>query len=301
MKKGFVSGFVSIIGRPNVGKSTLMNFIVGEKVAIMSNKPQTTRNKIRSVLTKEDFQMIFIDTPGIHKPKTKLGEYMVDTAERTLNEVDVVLMLIEPTEEVGGGDRYIIERLQSVSTPVVLVINKVDTVPRENLLAIIDAYKDLYPFKAVVPISAKKGTNVEELLQEVKTFMPEGPMFFPEHMISDQPEKQLIAEVIREKALHLLNQEIPHGLAVEITQMQDVEEKDLIDIHATIYCEREGHKRIIIGKQGQMLKEIGKRARYDIERLLGNRIYLNLWVKVKEDWRNSQFLLNNFGYDKNNR
>lgn len=299
MKRSFRSGFVSIIGRPNVGKSTLMNYIIGEKVAIMSNKPQTTRNRIQSVLTKEDFQMVFIDTPGIHKPKTKLGEFMVSTAQNTLNEVDAVLFLIEPTEEVGGGDRFIIDLLKNVETPVILVINKLDTVPKENLLAVIQKYKDLYNFKSVVPISAKNGTNVEPLLEEIKELLPEGPMYFPEHMISDQPERQLIAELIREKALHLLTQEIPHGLAVEITQLIPREDKDIIDIHATIFCEREGHKRIIIGKQGTMLREIGKRARFDIERLLGSKIYLELWVKVKEDWRNSRTYLNNFGYNKN--
>lgn len=297
MQKKFQSGFVSLVGRPNVGKSTLMNHLIGEKIAIISNKPQTTRNKITSILTKEHFQCIFIDTPGIHKPKHKLGEYMVKSAENALNEVDVVLMLIEPTEKVLQMDRYVIERLKNVKTPVVLVINKIDTIEKQRLLQVIDQYRQEYDFAEVVPISAIKGENTESLLGVIEKYLPEGPQYFPEDMVTDQPERQIAAEIIREKALHLLEDEIPHGIAVEIMSMKKRNSKNLVDVEATIYCEKESHKGIIIGKQGSMLKKIGSRSRRDIERLLGSPIYLQLWVKVKKDWRDSDFSLKNFGYD----
>lgn len=291
------SGFVSLIGRPNVGKSTLMNCLIGEKIAIISNKPQTTRNKITSILTKDDFQCIFIDTPGIHKPKHKLGEFMVKQTDTTLNEVDAILMLIEPTERILESDKYVLERLQKVKTPVILVINKIDTVEREALLKVIDIYRKAFDFKEIVPISAMKGKNTDTLLQVIRSYLPEGPMYFPEDMVTDQPERQITAEIIREKALHLLQDEIPHGIAVEITSMKKRPDRNLVDVEATIYCEKDSHKGIIIGKRGTMLKNIGIRARNDIERLLGTPINLQLWVKVKKDWRDSDFLLKNFGYD----
>lgn len=299
MKK-FHSGFVSLVGRPNVGKSTLMNCLIGEKIAITSHKPQTTRNKITSILTKEDFQCVFLDTPGIHKPKSKLGEYMVKSAETTFNEVDLVLMLIEPTTEVQAMDQYVLERLKNVKTPVVLVINKIDTVERDTLLEVIALYSRLYEFAEVVPISAIKDRNTKELLEVIQKYLPEGPQYFPGDMVTDQPERQIAAEIIREKALYLLQDEVPHGIAVEIMSMKKRPDQELVDVQATIYCERESHKGIIIGKQGSMLKRIGSTARYDMQRLLGSPIYLQLWVKVKKDWRDSDFLLKNFGYDKKN-
>lgn len=298
MSKKFYSGFVTLIGRPNVGKSTLMNQLVGEKIAIISSKPQTTRNKITSILTKEDFQCIFIDTPGIHKPKHKLGEYMVKSAENTLNEVDAVLLLVEPVQK--EMDKYVIERLANVKTPVILVINKIDTVERNTILESIEKYKNLYPFSEIVPISALKAQNTEELIGAIKKYLPEGPQYFPSDMVTEQPERQIVSELIREKALVLLQDEIPHGIAVEIMSMKKRENKNLVDVDATIYCEKDSHKGIIIGKQGAMLKKIGSRARMDIERLLGTPIYLQLWVKVKKDWRDSDFLLKNFGYDFKN-
>ena len=300
LQKKFQSGFVSLVGRPNVGKSTLMNHLIGEKIAIISNKPQTTRNKITSILTKENFQCIFIDTPGIHKPKHKLGEYMVKSAENALNEIDVVLMLIEPTEKVLDKDKYVLEYLKNVKTPVILVINKIDTVEKQKLLQVIDNYRKEYRFADVVPISAIKGQNTEELLNVIQKYLPEGPQYFPEDMVTDQPERQIVSEIIREKALHLLQDEIPHGIAVEIMSMKKRTDKNLVDVEATIYCEKESHKGIVIGKQGSMLKKIGSRARTDVERLLGSPIYLQLWVKVKKDWRDSDFLLKNFGYDSRN-
>ena len=278
MKK-FHSGFVALIGRPNVGKSTLMNCLIGEKIAITSHKPQTTRNKITSILTKDDFQCVFLDTPGIHKPKSKLGEYMMRSAETTFNEVDLVLMLIEPTTEVQTMDEYVLERIKNVKTPVVLVINKIDTVEREALLEVISVYSKAYPFAEVVPISAMKDRNTGELLEVIRKYLPEGPQYFPADMVTDQPERQI---------------------ASEIMSMKKRPDKDIVDVQATIYCERDSHKGIIIGKQGAMLKRIGSTARYDMQRLLGSPIYLQLWVKVKKDWRDSDFLLKNFGYDKKN-
>lgn len=298
MKNDFCSGFVSLIGRPNVGKSTLMNNLIGEKIAIISSKPQTTRNKIQSILTEDDFQAIFIDTPGIHKPKSKLGNYMVKSAETTLNEVDIVLYLIEPFEKIKESDLSIIKRLENVSTPVFLIINKIDTVQPEQILSVIDSYKSIYNFSEIIPVSALKGKNRDELLKCIKKYLTKGPQFFPADMITDQPERQIVAEIIREKSLKLLQDEIPHGIAVEVSSMKPRQDKDLVDIQATIYCERDSHKGIIIGKQGSMLKKIGSNARYEIERLLGSPINLQIWIKVKKDWRDSDFLLKNFGYDQ---
>ncbi len=300
MSSKFYSGFVSLVGRPNVGKSTLMNCFIGEKIAIVSNKPQTTRNKIQSILTKDDFQIIFIDTPGIHKPKSKLGEYMLKSAENSLNQVDVVLYLVEPFEKISDSDKSIIEKLKKVNSTVFLVINKIDTVEKSQLLKIIDSYRALYDFKEIIPISAMKNEGIGELLKSIRSYLPEGPKFFPDDMVTDQPERQIVAELIREKALYLLQEEIPHGIAIEIMSMKKREGKQIIDIETTIYCEKDSHKGIIIGKKGLMLKEIGQKARHDIERFLGYPIYLQLWVKVKKDWRDSDFLLRNFGYDGKN-
>ncbi len=300
MAEKFYSGFVSLVGRPNVGKSTLMNRLIGEKIAIISNKPQTTRNKIQSILTKDNYQIVFIDTPGIHRPRHKLGEYMVKSAETTLNEFDAVLMLIEPADRVLESDRLIIEKLARVKSPVILVINKVDTADKERVFKVIDNYRQLYNFSEIVPISALEGTNTDELLETIKKYLPEGPQYFPADMITDQPERQIASEIIREKALRLMQEEIPHGIAVEISEMKKRPEGNLVDVRATIYCEKDSHKGIIIGKHGAMLKKIGSNARTDIERLLGSPIYLELWVKVKKDWRDSDFLLKNFGYDSRN-
>jgi GTP-binding protein Era len=295
--KKFRSGFVSLIGRPNVGKSTLMNCLIGEKIAITSNKPQTTRNKIRSILTTDNFQVIFIDTPGIHTPKSKLGSFMVKSAETSLNEIDIILYLIEPFEKIKDSDLKIIEKLQKVKSNIFLIINKIDTVPKEDILKVIDSYRSKYNFNEIIPISAIKNINTEELLKNIEKYLPEGPRYFPKDMITDQPERQIVSEIIREKALFLLQEEIPHGIAVEITGMKNRKDKEIVDVDATIYCERDSHKGIIIGKQGSMLKRIGSKARYDIERLLGSPINLQIWVKVKKDWRDSDFLLKNFGYD----
>jgi len=299
MNTSFKSGFVSIIGRPNVGKSTLMNKLIGEKIAIMSNKPQTTRNRIQTVLTTEEFQAIFIDTPGIHTPKNKLGEFMVKSAITTLNEVDVVFYIVEADPFIGKLDEEIIERLKHIATPVFLCINKIDSVSKETVLETIDAYRKVYDFKEIIPISAYEGLNLQAILKTMPAYLPEGPQFFPSDMLTDQPERQIVAEIIREKALHLLDKEIPHGIAVEIEAMKRRDEGHVVDIEATIVCERDSHKRIIIGKQGQMIKEIGTKARYDIERLLGSKIYLTLWVKIKKNWRDSDFLIKNYGYNGN--
>ena len=277
-----------------------MNAILGEKIAIATDKPQTTRNRVQSILTKNDFQIVFIDTPGIHRPRHKLGEYMVKSAETTLNEVDAVLMLIEPTDKILEADRLIIEKFAKVKSPVILVINKIDTVDRERVFKVIDEYRKLYDFAEIVPISAFEGTNTDELLSVIRKYLPEGPQYFPSDMVTDQPERQIASEIIREKALRLLEDEIPHGIAVEITEMKKRKEGNLVDVRATIFCEKDSHKGIIIGKHGDMLKKIGTKARGDIERLLGSPIYLELWVKVKKDWRDSDFLLKNFGYDSKN-
>ncbi len=296
MKKDYKSGFVTLIGRPNVGKSTLMNYLIGQKIAITSNKPQTTRNRIQTVLTLEEGQIVFVDTPGIHKAKNKLGEYMVNVAERTLNEVDVVLWLVEPTTFIGAGEQHIAKQLKKVKTPVVLVINKIDSVKREEVFPSIAAYKDIYDFAEIVPVSARNGDNTDELLKVVMKYLPYGPQFYDEETVTDQPERQIVAELIREKALRCLEEEIPHGIAVSIESMKF--RKKICDIDATIVCEKESHKGIIIGKQGGMLKKIGSLARREIEDMLEIKVNLQLWVKVKKDWRDSDFLLKNFGYDK---
>ena len=300
MNKKFHSGFVSLIGRPNVGKSTLMNLLIGEKISIISSKPQTTRNKIQTILTTDTMQVIFVDTPGIHKSKSKLGDYMVKSAETSLNDVDIVLYLIEPYEKIKDSDKAILERLKKVETPVFLVINKIDTIDKPELLKVIENYSKEYNFAEIIPLSALKGKNQETLLENIEKYLPEGPQYFPEDMITDQPEKQIVSEIIREKALYLLQDEIPHGIAVEITSMKHRKDKDIMDIEATIYCERDSHKGIIIGKQGSMLKKIGSNARRDIQRFLSSQINLQIWIKVKKDWRDSDFLLRNFGYDSKN-
>ena len=294
MNKDYKSGFVTLIGRPNVGKSTLMNYLIGQTIAITSNKPQTTRNRIQTVLTTEEGQVVFVDTPGIHKAKNKLGEYMVNVAERTLNEVDVVMWLVEPTTFIGAGEQHIASQLKKVQTPVILVINKIDSVKPEEVLASISAYKDLYEFAEIVPVSARNGNNTEELLKVIMKYLPYGPQFYDEDTVTDQPERQIVAEIIREKALHSLNEEIPHGIAVAIDQMKM--RNKVMHIDATIICERDSHKGIIIGKQGNMLKKIGSTARFEIERMLECKVNLKLWVKVKKDWRDSEFLMKNFGY-----
>ena len=294
MKNDFKSGFVTLIGRPNVGKSTLMNYLIGQKIAITSNKPQTTRNRIQTVLTTDEGQIVFVDTPGIHKAKNKLGEYMVNVAEKTLNEVDVVLWLVEPTTFIGAGEQHIAKQLQRVKTPVILVINKVDSVKREEILPAIAAYKDIYDFADIVPVSARSGDNTDELLRVIMKYLPYGPQFYDEDTVTDQPERQIVAELIREKALHSLQDEIPHGIAVAIDRMKM--QNKVMHIDATIICERDSHKGIIIGKQGSMLKKIGSTARYEIERMLDCKVNLKLWVKVKKDWRDSEFLMKNVGY-----
>ena len=291
----FKAGFVTLIGRPNVGKSTLMNHLIGQKIAITSNKPQTTRNRIQTVLTTEEGQIVFLDTPGIHKAKNKLGDYMVNVAERTLEEVDVILWLVEPTDYIGAGERYIIEQLKKTKTPVILVINKIDTVKRDSLLAFIDTYRKELDFQEIVPVSALKGDNTEELVKCIFQYLPYGPAFYDEDTVTDQPMRQIVAELIREKALRLLEDEIPHGIAVSIESMK--EKGKICHIEATIVCERESHKGIIIGKGGQMLKKIGSAARPEIEDLLEMQVNLQLWVKVKKDWRDSDFLMKNFGYN----
>lgn len=298
MDENYKSGFVTLIGRPNVGKSTLMNRLIGMKIAITSNKPQTTRNRIQTVYTSEKGQIIFLDTPGIHKAKNKLGEYMVSVAERTLNEVDAVLWLVEPSTFIGAGERHIAEQLNQSATPVILVINKIDTVKKEEILTFIDAYKDICNFAEIIPVSALKGENTEELKNLIFQYLPEGPKYYEEDTITDQPERQIVAELIREKALRKLNDEIPHGIAVSIDSMKERKKGNIIDIDATIVCERDSHKGIIIGKQGSMLKAIGTQARMEIENLLDMKVNLKLWVKVKKDWRDSDFLMKNYGYDK---
>lgn len=291
----YKSGFVTLIGRPNVGKSTLMNRLIGQKIAITSNKPQTTRNRIQTVYTSDEGQIVFVDTPGIHKAKNKLGNYMVNVAERTLSEVDVVLWLVEPSNFIGAGERHIIEQLEKVHTPVILVINKVDTVKREELLPSIDTYRKQMEFQEIVPVSALKGDNTDALISCIMKYLPYGPAFYDEDTVTDQPMRQIVAELIREKALRLLEEEIPHGIAVSIEQMRY--RKNICDIEATIVCERESHKGIIIGKNGSMLKRIGSAARPEIEDLLEQQVNLQLWVKVKKDWRDSDFLMKNFGYN----
>ncbi|MGN1160002.1 MAG: GTPase Era [Lachnospiraceae bacterium] len=296
MDKQYKSGFATLIGRPNVGKSTLMNALIGQKIAITSNKPQTTRNRIQTVYTSEEGQIVFLDTPGIHKAKNKLGDYMVRVAEKTLSEVDVILWLVEPTTYIGAGEQHIIEQLKHSKTPVILVINKIDTVKKDDLFAVIDVYRKQMEFAEIVPVSAFKKTNTDELIKCIMQYLPYGPAFYDEDTITDQPERQIVAELIREQALRTLNDEIPHGIAVTIESMK--EQKNMVEIQATIICERDSHKGIIIGKGGSMLKKIGTNARYGIEDLLERKVNLQLWVKVKKDWRDSDYLLKNFGYQK---
>ena len=298
MNKKFKSGFVTIIGRPNVGKSTLMNQLIGQKIAITSSKAQTTRNRIQTIYTCEEGQIVFLDTPGINKAKNKLGDYMLTAAERTLNEVDLILWLVEPTTFIGGGEQYIIEKLQNVKTPVFLVINKTDIAREEEILQAIVAYKDKVNFAEIVPVSALEGTNTEDLVKTILSYLPEGPMYYDEDTVTDQPERQIVAELIREKALRLLNQEIPHGIAVVIERMKVRKKGDIVDIEAVIVCERESHKGIIIGKKGAMIKEIGSAARLEMENLLDMKVNLKMWVKVRKDWRDSELLLKNYGYNK---
>ncbi|MCM3114867.1 GTPase Era [Neobacillus sp. MER 74] len=296
--KGYKSGFISIIGRPNVGKSTFLNRVIGQKIAIMSDKAQTTRNKIQGVLTVNDAQMIFIDTPGIHKPKHKLGDFMMKVAVNTLKEVDLILFMVNAEEGFGRGEEFILEKFQTVNTPIFLVINKIDQVHPDKLLPIIESYQEKYPFKEIVPISALEGNNVERLLEQIKSFLPEGPQYYPADQVTDHPERFIITELIREKALHLTREEIPHSLAVVLDKMERREGKDMIDVMATVIVERDSQKGIIIGKQGSMLKEIGKRARADIENLLGSKVYLELWVKVQKDWRNKMSQLRDYGFNE---
>ena len=281
-----------------MGKSTLMNQIIGQKIAITSNKPQTTRNRIQTVYTSEKGQIVFLDTPGIHKAKNKLGEYMVTVAECTLKEVDVVLWLVEPTTFIGAGERHIAEQLSRIRTPVILVLNKIDTVKKEEVLAFIDAYRRILDFAEIVPVSALKGVNKDTLIDVIYQYLPYGPMFYDEDTVTDQPMRQIAAELIREKALKLLDEEIPHGVAVSVDSMKQRSRGNIWDIEATIVCERDSHKGIIIGKGGEMLKKIGSAARYEIEKMLESKVNLKLWVKVKKDWRDSDFLMRNFGYDK---
>ena len=294
----FKSGFVTLIGRPNVGKSTLMNRLIGQKIAITSNKPQTTRNRIQTVYTDERGQIVFLDTPGIHKAKNKLGEYMVNVAERTLKEVDVVLLLVEPSTFIGAGEQHIAAQLKTIKTPIVLVINKVDTVKKEEILKFIDAYKDICEFSDIVPVSALKGQNTDTVLEVIFKYLPYGPAFYDEDTVTDQPQRQIVAEMIREKALRSLDEEIPHGIAVTIEKMKERPGGKVVDIEATIICERDSHKGIIIGKGGAMLKKIGSAARFEIERMMEMKVNLQIWVKVRKDWRDSDLFMKNFGYDK---
>ncbi|WP_121639725.1 GTPase Era [Virgibacillus sp. Bac330] len=297
MEKQFKSGFIAIIGRPNVGKSTFMNQVIGQKIAIMSDKPQTTRNKIQGVLTLSDAQMIFIDTPGIHKPKHQLGDFMVKTAINTLNEVDAILFMINAEEGYGKGDQYILDRLQKVDKPVYLIVNKIDLVHPDKLLPLIDQYKDKHNFTEIIPISALQGNNVKHLLAVLKDQLAEGPQYYPEDQITDHPERFIISELIREKVLQFTKEEVPHSIAVVIENMEQRNHGKVL-IQATIVTERKTQKGILIGKQGTMLKNIGKAARKDIENLLGTSVYLELWVKVKKDWRNKQSQLQEYGFSR---
>ena len=295
--KEFKSGFVTLIGRPNVGKSTLMNHLIGQKIAITSEKPQTTRNRIQTVYTDERGQIIFLDTPGIHKAKNKLGEYMVNVAENTLKEVDVILWLVEPTTFIGAGERHIAEQLSKIKTPVILVINKIDTVKsKEEILTFIAAYKDILNFAEIIPVSALKEMNIEDVKSSIFKYLPAGPQFYDEDTVTDQPMRQIAAELIREKALRMLDDEIQHGIAVVIDQMKE-RPNGIIDVDATIVCERDSHKGIIIGKGGSMLKRIGTAARMEIENLMDTKVNLKLWVKVRREWRDSDMYMKNYGYN----
>lgn len=296
--KEYKSGFVALIGRPNVGKSTLMNKIIGQKIAITSNKPQTTRNKIQTVYTCDQGQIIFLDTPGIHKAKNKLGEYMVNVAEKTLKEVDVILWLVEPSTFIGAGEQHIAEQLKDINVPVILVINKIDTVKKEEILVFIDAYRKILDFAEIIPASALRDKNADEIVESIFKYLPQGPQYYDEDTVTDQPMRQIVAEIIREKALHALNEEIPHWIAVTIEKMKERKNGKITDIEATIICERDSHKGIIIGKQGSMLKKIGSNARYEIEQMLEMKVNLQLWVKVRKEWRDSDLLLKNYGYNE---
>ena len=296
--KEYKSGFVALIGRPNVGKSTLMNKIIGQKIAITSNKPQTTRNKIQTVYTCDQGQIIFLDTPGIHKAKNKLGEYMVNVAEKTLKEVDVILWLVEPSTFIGAGEQHIAEQLKDINVPVILVINKIDTVKKEEILVFIDAYRKILDFAEIIPASALRDKNADEIVESIFKYLPQGPQYYDEDTVTDQPMRQIVSEIIREKALHALNEEIPHGIAVTIEKMKERKNGKITDIEATIICERDSHKGIIIGKQGSMLKKIGSNARYEIEQMLEMKVNLQLWVKVRKEWRDSDLLLKNYGYNE---
>ncbi|AYB45591.1 GTPase Era [Paenibacillus lautus] len=296
-KKQFKSGFVAIIGRPNVGKSTLMNQVIGQKIAIMSDKPQTTRNKIHGVYTTSDSQVVFLDTPGIHKRQSKLGDYMNQTALSTLGEVEAALFLVDASEGIGGGDRYIAEQLQKIKTPIILVMNKIDKIEPPALLPLIEQYRKLHDFAEIVPISAKLGSNVNTLLEQIQKYLPPGPQYYPEDQVTDHPEQFVCAELIREKILHMTREEVPHSIAVTIEDMR-VEENGTVYISAVIFVERDSQKGIIIGKQGALLKEVGRQARQDIQRLLGSKIFLELWVKVKKDWRNQERVLRDLGFHR---
>ena len=291
------TAMITIAGRPNVGKSTLTNFLVGEKIAIVSNKPQTTRNRICGILTKDDIQYVFVDTPGFHKPRTKLGDYMVNVTRSSIADVDLTVLVVEPIPSVGPQEEGLLEQLSGRNCPVILAINKIDTVEKQDLLAVIDAYSKAGSFEAIVPISAKTGDGVEELLKLCDKYAVESPFLFPEDSTTDQPERQVMAEIIREKLLWCLDREVPHGTAVEITKFSE-RDNGIIDIDATIYCEKASHKGIIIGKKGDMLKKISSMARADCEKFMGTRVYLTTWVKVKENWRDSDFLVRNFGYSE---
>ncbi|MBU8905671.1 GTPase Era [Desertibacillus haloalkaliphilus] len=295
-KEEFKSGFVSIIGRPNVGKSTLLNHIVGQKIAIMSDKPQTTRNKIQGVYTDQDAQIVFMDTPGIHKPKHKLGDFMMKIASNTLKEVDVILFVVDAAEGYGAGEQFIIERLKNTKTPVFLVVNKIDKLHPDQLLQLIDGYRTKFDFKEIIPISALEGNNVNTLLEQITGYLEEGPQYYPSDQVTDHPERFIVAELVREKVLHLTREEIPHSIAVVIEQMKRRGNGDTVYIGATIIVERSSQKGIIIGKQGTMLRELGQRARSDIEALLGSKVFLELWVKVQKDWRNKAMHLRDFGF-----
>lgn len=298
MKEDFKSGFAAIIGRPNVGKSTLMNHLIGQKIAITSRKPQTTRNRIQTVYTSERGQIVFLDTPGIHKAKNKLGAYMVNVAQRTFQDADVILWLVEASDYIGAGERHIAQQLKRTKLPVILVMNKVDRVEKKEIPGYIEAYRKILDFAEIVPVSALRSVNLDTLLDCIFKYLPYGPQFYDEDTVTDQPQRQIVAEMIREKALRCLEEEIPHGIAVTIEQMKERPEGGLVDIEATIICERDSHKGIIIGKQGAMLKKIGSQARTEIEKMLEEKVNLKLWVKVKKDWRDSDFLIKNFGYDK---
>ncbi|MGO4531572.1 GTPase Era [Paenibacillus sp. 2TAF8] len=296
-KQAFKSGFIAIIGRPNVGKSTLMNQVIGQKIAIMSDKPQTTRNKIHGVYTSEEQQIVFLDTPGIHKRQSKLGDYMNETALNTLGEVEAALFLIDASEGMGGGDRYIAEQLKNVRTPVILVMNKIDKIAPEALLPLIEEYRKLHDFAEIVPVSAKLGSNVNTLMEQIGKYLPEGPQYYPEDQVTDHPEQFVCAELIREKILQMTREEVPHSIAVTIEDMK-VQDNGVVYISAVIFVERDSQKGIIIGKQGALLKEVGKRARQDIQNLLGSRIFMDLWVKVKKDWRNQDRVLRDLGFGR---